>query len=719
MPGSIAPPVKVRPAWTPTAEPLVRMEDAEELREALAKFRAGEWDEETWTSFRLRRGIYGQLQPGVQMVRIKVPGGVLPYEWARTVAAANRKWAKGDIHVTTRQAFQIYHVPTDDTPDLLADLARGAMTSREACGNTLRNFTACSFSGVCPKEHTDAGKVAAQLAESWIRHPLVQNMPRKFKSTVSGCAVDCGAGGIHDLGLIATEKDGEKGFRVLAGGGTGGQPVAAVEVAGFVTEAQLPAVVEALVRLHQKYSDRVNRNKARLKFVLKRFGEETFRTLFEEEFKRALKMPQRPWAPVAWRTPDEAEAPVTPAGVFTQHDGRTTIVVSPVLGLLSADQLDGLATIGERFGADHMRTTRDQNLAFVGIDPARADEAVAAIRAIGLPVQDAIGDEPDLVSCPGTTTCRIGITNSQAFGRELVEVARQFAPKPNLTVRISGCQNGCGLHHVADFGFRGMGKKIDGQNAPHYQIYVGGDDRTVGAIGVSGPVVPARQARRAFEMLLEAYTPFGEAGTSVRDWAESIGKQGLRDILAPLGDEVVDRETDLGALYVDWGKTDAFTTPVATQAECAAGFALDTLYQNLADDGLINVDRALHAGLKDRVLDDGRLAAGHAAQRLLGRLGHEVKDDELAEVTFARVSTAHATDHPLLATLDALRQAEQSARVANGGADLDGFREALALWLDTVEELVDRPLPPAAPEPVGRLDDSDGAVSALIGGAAE
>jgi len=719
MPGSIAPPTTTRPAWTPKAEPLVRMEDADELRDALAKFRSGEWDDEAWTAFRLRRGIYGQLQPGVQMVRIKVPGGVLPYAWARTVAAAARKWAKGDIHVTTRQAFQIYCVPTDDTPDLLADLAAGAMTSREACGNTLRNFTACAFSGVCPKEHTDAGKVAAQLAESWIRHPLVQNMPRKFKSTVSGCTVDCGAGGIHDLGLIATEKDGEKGFRVLAGGGTGGQPVAAVEVSDFVTEEQLPAVVEALVRLHQKYSDRVNRNKARLKFVLKRFGEETFRKLFAEEFERALAMPQRPWKPVEWREPDPAEAPVTPAGVFTQHDGKTTIVVSPVLGLLSADQLDGLATIGELYGADHMRTTRDQNIAFVGIDPDEADEAVGAIRAIGLPVQDKVGDQPDLVSCPGTTTCRIGITNSQDFGRELTQIARNFAPKPNLTVRISGCQNGCGLHHVADFGFRGMGKKIDGQPAPHYQIYVGGNDREVGAIGVSGPVVPARQARRAFELLLEAYTPFGNAGTSVRDWALAIGKDGLREILAPLGDEVSERDDASASLYVDFGKAKTFVTPAAVQAECAAGFPLDNLYQNLADDGLINVDRALHAGLKDRVLDDGRSAAAHGAQRLLGRLGHGVKDDELAEITLARISTAYATDHPLLATLDAVRQNEQSARVANGGADLEGFRESLALWLDTVEELVGRPLALETSEAIGRLDDSDGAVSALIGAAAE
>jgi len=719
MPGSITPPPAVRSAWRPDTEPLARMEDADELRGALAKFRSGEWDDETWTAFRLRRGIYGQLQPGVQMVRIKVPGGVLPFGWARTVAAANRRWAQGDIHVTTRQAFQIYHVPTDDTPDLLSDLAAGALTSREACGNTLRNFTACPFSGVCPKEHTDAGKAAAQLAESWIRHPLVQNMPRKFKSTVSGCAVDCGAGGIHDLGLIATTKDGKQGFRVLAGGGTGGQPIAAVEVADFVTEDQLPAVVEALVRLHQKYSDRVNRQKARLKFVLKRFGEATFRKLFEEEFERALAMPQRPWTPLEWRAPDEAEAPATPAGVFTQHDGKTSIVVSPVLGLLSADQLEALATIGEVFGADHMRTTRDQNIAFIGIDPANEEAVTSAIREIGLPVQDQIGDEPDLVSCPGTTTCRIGITNSQDFGRELVEVARKFPPKPNLTVRISGCQNGCGLHHVADFGFRGMGKKIDGQNAPHYQIYVGGNDREVGAIGVGGPVVPARQARRAFELLLDAYTPAGEAGRSVRDWALEIGKEGLRAILAPLGDEVAERDGASDSLYVDFGKAKAFVTPAAVQAECAAGFPLDNLYQNLADDGLINVDRSIHAGLKDRVLDYGRRAASHAAHRLLGRLGEEIKDDELVEVTLARVSTSYAGDHPLLETLDGVRDAERSARVANGEADLEGYREALALWLDTVEELVDRPVTAAALAPLGQLGDSDGGVAALVGGAAE
>ncbi len=713
-------------AWTPEPEPLARAEDAVAVREALARFRAGEWDEETWTAFRLRHGVYGQRQPGVQMVRIKVPGGILPFAWARAVAAANRAFAKDDIHLTTRQDFQLYHVATDRVPDLLDSLAAASVTTREACGNTLRNFTACAFAGVCPREHVDAGKVAAQLSQSWIRSPLVQNMPRKFKATVSGCAVDCGASGIHDLGLVATEVDGRQGFAVFAGGGAGGQPVAAVKIAGFVTEDAIPAVLEALVRLHQKYSNRVDRNKARLKFLIKRFGAQSFRKLFEEEFERVRAMPQRPWPKLIWRSPEGAgdEVPSgTIDGILAQHDGRVSVVASPELGLLSADQLEALAGIGERYGADHLRTTREQNIALVGLAPDDVEEAVAAIRAGGLPVAEPGSGEPDLVTCPGTTTCRIGITNSQAFGRELLAVARGIEGGSDLRLRISGCQNGCGLHHVGDFGFRGMAKKIGGAPAPQYQIYLGGNDREIGAIASPGPIVPARLARRALELLLAAYAPAQKAGTGVRDWAERLGRQGIETILAPLaeGDRAAALEAgaDDAGLHVDWGDEETFAPPPANvRAECAAGFAQDALYRNLADDALINVDRCLHAGRKDAVLDHGRASAAYAAQRLLGRLDLSVSDDEPAEIAFARVTGAYADEHPLIATLDALRGSETAARVANGSADLDAYREALALWLDTVEEVCQRPLVPDSPA-ICALADSGGGVAALIAGGDE
>lgn len=718
-----AKPVLDTRAWTPEREPLARAEDAVAMREALARYRAGEWDEETWTAFRLRHGVYGQRQTGVQMVRIKVPGGILPFAWAHAVANANRAFAKDNIHLTTRQAFQLYHVATDRVPDLLEALAAASVTTREACGNTLRNFSSCAFAGVCPHEHVDAGKVAAQLAQSWIRSPLVQNMPRKFKSTVSGCAVDCGASGIHDLGLIATEVDGRQGFTVFAGGGTGGQPVAAVKVADFVTEDALPAVLEALVRLHQKYSNRVDRNKARLKFLVKRFGPEGFRKLFEEEFERLRAMPQRPWPKLAWRTPEGAEDAVPSGaldGVIPQHDGRVSVVASPELGLLSADQLDAMADIGKRFGADHLRTTREQNIALVGLDPAMVGEAVAAIRAAGLPVAEPGSGEPDLIACPGTTTCRIGITNAQAFGRELLAVARATPGGKNLRLRVSGCQNGCGLHHVGDFGFRGIAKKIDGRPAPQYQIYLGGNDREIGGIASPGPIVPARLAPRALELLIAGYAPAAKAGSSVAEWAQTLGRQGIETILAPLteGDRAAALEAgaDDSGLHIDWGGQESFAPPPANvRAECASGFVQDALYRNLADDALVNVDRCLYAAHNDEVLDHGRASASYAGQRLLGRFDETVSADEPAEIVFARVTGAYSDDHPLIATLDALRGAETAARVANGSADLDAYREALALWLDTVEEVCQRPIVPDS-GPIGVLADSSGAVAALLAG---
>ena len=701
-----------RAPWSPEIEPLARQSDADRLREALAKYRSGEWDDEKWTSFRLRQGIYGQLQPGVQMVRIKLPGGILPFDWARVVAQVNRDFAEGDIHVTTRQDFQIYYVKTDRTPDMVEALARGTVTTREACGNTLRNFTSCTFAGVCPRELVDAGKVAAQLARAWLRHPLVQNMPRKFKVSVSGCATDCGASGIHDLGLIAVEKDGRRGFRVFAGGGTGGQPVAAVEVAEFVTEDALPAVLEALARLHQRYSNRVNRNAARLKFLVKRFGAATFRKLFEEEYERVRALPQRPWAKLAWRQPEAAPEPITPHGIVKQHDGKIAVVVSPVLGLLSADQLEALADLAEDYGADHLRTSRDQTIAVIGVDPADVADLVTEIRGLGLPVQEKLGDTPDLVSCPGTTSCRIGITNSQDFGRELVELIRDYAPLPTVKVRISGCQNGCGLHHVGDFGFRGMGKKINGQNAPHYQIYLGGNDRENGAIGYKGPIVPARHAKAALKLLLDGFASGQQEGETVRKWAERLGEKGVARLLAPLSAQP---EIANENVYVDWGKADSFTPPTVHRAECASGFAIDSLYHNLADDALINVDRALYAGLRERVLDYGHDATVYAARRILARLGRDLAADATGEAVLAAADETLAGD-TLADVVDAVRAAEASARRANGGADLEAYREALAVWLDTVDETVKQPLAGVAVDSL-RLGDSDGSVAALIGAA--
>lgn len=670
------------------SEPLVRMSDLAEYRDALGKHLGGQWDDERWTAYRVRFGVYGQKQPGVQMVRIKIPGGILPVAWARTIAEANRRFAVGDAHFTTRQDIQIYHVPLARSADLLEYLYSNGVTTREACGNTLRNMNACSLAGACPRELVDAGRVAEQLSRAWIRHPLVQHMPRKAKFTVSGCATDCGASTIHDLGFIAVEQGGVPGFRVLAGGGLGGQPRGAVEVLPFVTEDQLPTVVEAFARLHQRYSNRRDRSLARIKFVVKRFGEEKFVELFQEEFERVKGLPQRPWAGFAWRKPTEAAIARTPVGVVDSHDGSKAVVVSVPLGIVSSEQLERLADIAEQAGAGDLRITRDQNVALLGVPADKVALVAAGVKAIGFDVPESAEAVPDVLSCPGTTTCRIGITNSQTFARQALEEANADPAAKGLSVHVSGCQNSCGLHHVADFGLHGMAKKIDGRSAPHYQLHLGGDART-GEIGISGPMIPAKLANRALALLRQDYVANRQGGESVRGWAERLGKAGINAVLAPLDPSQAE------AVFVDWGDAAEFAGAPTTRGECAAPFAMDDLFADLADDALISLDRRSLAGQAEQAREAGVLAVIFAGRRLMHAQALPSEEDITLDAVVAAVRGAYAGRADVLDALAA-------AMAAKDGA-LETFREAVAYLIDTAREVVEAP--PAAAEAPAAVGD--------------
>ncbi len=690
-------------------EPLAKMSDYEEFADGHRRFKSGEWDQEQWIAFRLRFGIYGQLNPG-QMCRLKLPGGILSFDHARAIAAINEKFAGGEkpIHVTTRQDIQLYSVALDDTPEFVRALYSHGVTTREACGNTLRNMNGCQLAGICPREHVDAGKVAERIAHMWLRQPLVQHMPRKFKVSVSGCETDCAGSGIHDMGLVATTRDGKKGFILYGGGGTGGYAIAAVKLLDFVTEFEVGTALESLVRLHQRYSNRINRNQARIKFLIKRFGEEKFRALFLEEFERLRGLPQRPWEPLDWREPTEAPEPLTPGGVVYGHDGRVAVVIQPELGLLTSEQLVALADLGEEAGAEGFRVTRDQNLIVIGLPPGTEDEVVASVRALDLPVQEHEGDIGDVVSCPGTTSCRLGITNSQNFGKAVVDLVRHYEPLPGVTVKISGCQNGCGLHHVADFGFRGMGKKIEGVNAPHYQIYVGGNSRLNGAIALSGPIVAARYAPEALKMFLDAYAAGRSSGESVRDWALRLGKDGLKDIVKSITDRPAASDKQV---FVDWGETRVFETPEAAHAECAAPFAIDNLLRDLADDGLIGFDRTILADRAQHGLPFAREALYYAGRRLLLRTGAAAAEAGFDDV-IVQVRATYAGDARVEPALEA---ALNALSLAEAGRDADRFRESLAHFIDLAAELV--AVPYQAPEfNAAALGDSSGAVAAMLRG---
>jgi sulfite reductase (NADPH) hemoprotein beta-component len=673
------------------SEPLVRMSDLTEYRDGLAKHLSGAWDDERWTAYRVRFGVYGQKQPGVQMVRIKIPGGILPVAWARTIAEANRRFAVGDAHFTTRQDIQIYHVPLAKSADLLEFLYSNGVTTREACGNTLRNMNACALAGACPRELVDAGRVADQLARTWLRNPLVQHMPRKAKFTVSGCATDCGASPIHDLGFIAVHKDGRQGFRVLAGGGLGGQPRAAVQVLDFVTEDELPTVVEAFARLHQRYSNRRDRSLARIKFVVKRFGEEKFVELFQEEFERVKGLPQRPWDKLAWRQPAEAAIARAPVGVIDANDGSKAVVVSVPLGIVSSDQLDKLADLADQAGGRELRITRDQNVAVLGVAADKVAALAAGVKAIGFDVPESAEAIADVLSCPGTTTCRIGITNSQNFARQALAEANADPLAKGLSVHVSGCQNSCGLHHVADFGLHGMAKKIDGRSAPHYQLHIGGDART-GEVGIAGPMIPAKLANQALALLRKGYAEGRQGAEGVRAWAERLGKPGIAAVLAPLDVAQADNA------FVDWGDADEFAGAPTTRGECAAPFAMDDLFTDLADDALITLDRTLAVGQTERARAAGIDAVIAAGRRLLHVQAIPSEDGSELGTIVAAVRGAYGANADLLGALGRAVDAKDGA--------LEPFREAVAYLIDTVREVIEAP-----PAPVAAVGD----ISAILG----
>jgi sulfite reductase (NADPH) hemoprotein beta-component len=655
----------------PASEPLVSLTDLDEYSAGLARRLRGEWDEDKWTGFRTRFGVYGQKQPGVQMLRIKIPGGVVPVEWLPVLAEFNRRFCQGDVHITTRQDIQTYFVPLERSAEALEFLYTNGLTTREACGNTFRNISACALSGHCPREHVDAGQVAQQLAATWIRDPLVQHMPRKVKVAVSGCATDCSGVTFHDLGFVATLRDGQRGFRVFAAGGLGSQPKPALEVLEFVTEDQLPTVMESLARLHQRYSDRVNRNAARVKFLAKRFGDDKFRELFREEFARLSGLPQRPFKPLAWRKPGEAAVERTPMGVVPQHDGRFAVVGNPVLGNLSSGQLDALAALTAKAGIKRVRLTRDQNLVLPDVAAGHLKDVLRGLKALSIDVPQSAADSTDVVSCPGTTTCRIGITNSPGLARSILAEAETDPTARGISVRISGCQNSCGQHHIGDFGLHGVAKKIDGKPAPHYQIHLGGEARLGAAaemVGIGGPIVPAGLAPLALRLLRHGYACGKRPGEKVRAWAERLGRDGIERILAPLA------ETGNQRTYLDWGDAEDFKGAPTLRGECAAPFASDDVLADFADDALIRIDRFL---ARDRVAEAdeaGMQALTFAARRLLQRQGQGTTGEEPSPAILAAAEA--------LAPKGAEAAALRVALAARG--EIVRFRDAVAYYLDSV-----------------------------------
>ena len=505
-------------------------------------------------------GVYGQRQEGVNMLRVKAPGGRVTLEQLEALADVTETYSQHDYtNITTRQSIQIHYIPLAQTPDAMRRLAQAGLTTREACSNTIRNVTACPLAGVCPREHVDIGRHVDGTTLHFLRNPLSQQMPRKFKISFSGCESDCAQSLLHDAGVVATVRDGVHGFMVKAGGGLGHKPREAIVVEEFIPERELLFALEALVSLHNRHSNRKLRAKSRIKFLVERCGADGFRELYREEFERTRNaLADHPYPQGVWREASQVSAPGqgAPRVLFHQHqEGLFVLPVSVPLGELNAAQLRGIAALLREQGLQEVHTTQDQNLAIMNVLQENLDALREGLAVLNLSEPE-IGD--NVVACPGTSTCRLGITSSTIVAPKLSGGLK------DISIRVSGCHNGCAQPETGDIGIYGEGKRLHGKLVPHYQTYFGGSGMGGGGLGLKGPTVPAARVKPAIERVQQAHAESGEASFFewVRKQEDGYFKQLLADLL-----EI--KAEDLDSVMRDHGDESDFRVLQLGGGECA------------------------------------------------------------------------------------------------------------------------------------------------------
>lgn len=534
--------------------------EIDRFEQAIATFEAGGIDPDRFTAVRLQQGVYGQRQQGVNMLRVKIPGGRLVPEQLDAIADVTGTFSQhGIAHVTTRQSIQIHFIPLKQMPEAMRRLAEVGMTTREACGNTIRNMTACPLSGVCPREHVDVAAHLEGAAIHFLRNPLNQQLPRKFKISFSACESDCAQALLHDCGVVAVNKDGQHGFRVRAGGGLGHKPRESIVVEEFIPESELLFSLEALVTLHNKYSDRTKRAKSRIKFLIERFGTDGFIEKYREEFARTRQaLADQPYPQGKWREQGIGEAPGqgAPRKLYAQRQaGLFVLPIALPVGDVTPAQLRGTAALLRAHGLGEVHTTQDQNLAIFNVPHDKVAELRSGFAALGLR-EPAVGD--NVVACPGTSTCRLGITNSTVAAPQL------SGGKADLRIRVSGCHNGCAQPETGDIGIYGEGKRLHGKLVPHYQMYFAGSGVAGGALALKGPSLPVARIEQAIARVQEAHLASGEA--SFFAWARAQQPDYFKELLADLAEV---KAEDLQSVMRDYGDKSDFRVLQLGGGECA------------------------------------------------------------------------------------------------------------------------------------------------------
>ena len=541
-------------------------EDTLAYRGQVEKFLQGQISPVAFRAYRVPMGVYEQRAAGKFMVRIRIGAGlVLPYQLER-IAQLSKKYGNGVVHVTTRQDIQIHEVNIEDTPAVLEGLLEVGLSSRGGGGNTVRNITACPRAGVCPQEEFDVAPYAIAAAEYLLQDRSSFNLPRKYKIVFSGCSADCAFASVADLGFFAHSKDGVKGFAVYAGGGLGSNPAVAVKVEEFVTDSEILEVAEAVRRLFDKHGDRSNKHKARLRYVLRRVGTEGFIKLYEIERKElrnqglegdiphvrdiaALFEVSKPIDNIGKR-----QVPFGDNVLAEKTQGLFTIKLSLNLGDIPADDLTKVGQIAENFGQSIVRTTQLQNLLITSVSQGNLERVESALESLSI---DVIGNgKPKIVTCTGAATCKLGLCLSRGLADAISDkLSQNNIQQSKSTIRISGCPNSCGHHFIADIGFQGRARRINGRLMPCYDVLAGaktieGDAHLAERVGT----VPAQKIP---DLLAEAFAN------------GAIKKRQLKALVQQYGDfSSVKFPNDY---YYDYGASEPFSLVGRGPGECGAG----------------------------------------------------------------------------------------------------------------------------------------------------
>ncbi len=565
--------------------------DIIDLEKKIRLFREGKADEEKFRSLRLARGVYGQRQAGVQMVRIKLPFGKVTSEQLHRIADVSDEYSRGRLHITTRQDIQIHYVSLDRTPELWAQLEKDDITLREACGNTVRNITASPTAGIDPKEPFDVSPYAHATFQFFLRNPVCQEMGRKFKMSFSSSEEDTALSYIHDLGFIAKLKDGKRGFKVMLGGGLGSQPRHADELYDFLPAEELIPLIEGVLRVFDRYGERAKRLKARMKFLIKDIGKEAFMELVEEQ-KTAISGKQPTFeiekfeaAPVL----QEVEVPSVEienqkeyetwrsTNVLPQkQEGLFAVGIRVPLGDFYTGGARKLADLVKKYAGNELRLTlrqdilirhvRDEFLPFFYSELKKLDYAEAGY-----------DKTVDITACPGTDTCNLGIASSTGIADVLEDVLKeeypQFVNGRDITIKISGCMNACGQHNMAEIGFQGMSIKVGKTVAPALQVLLGGGTLGDGNGRFADKVVkvPSKRGPEALRLLLNDFEANSEEIKKFSNYYDRQGKTYFYDLLKDLSDTSNLSEND----FVDWGHEKPYIKAVGV-GECA-GVVIDLI----------------------------------------------------------------------------------------------------------------------------------------------